>query len=671
MSDQQRPGPWDYTRDDDDPAPGYPAWRPDEATPPAGDNAADAYPGGEPLATWDNLGPGLTGGGSAAWTAPAAGVMGTPPPTAPPLATPPVATPALGGPAPGARPRGSASVPPSARPYDGTGRVSGVARVGGVARVSGVAGVGGVPPENGPREYGSRPPGPYHPGPQFGPQPMPPSGLGPPEFGSPPREFSAFEPVRPAPADPGPPDVVPRGNAFEQGREFIAREFGPPDAVPPAPSNEGPSNLGREGVPRGVATPSTIRASVAPVGPGGLGSTDVVAEGRAGRGRRHKAGPDDAAPPLDQPVVGPRRASHKVRIWMTVNAVVLALIALWVLWPSSQNSTGADRDLVGQSDKQVGSAAPAVQPPTKADVLGEKLPRFGLSTPNSPWSKNEVNTLATAAGIHPTMLQFFVKWTEDFRPEEVSASYDQKALPMLSWEPWAGVKAGECQSAYTLPKIINGSFDAYVTKFATAVAAYKLPIALRFAHEMNGNWYPWSESCPGNHPGDYVKAWRHVHDIFTAVGAANVIWIWSPNIVRPVPGVSIRNLYPGDKYVDWVGMVGYAVYETTAAPVFDPTITLIRKFTNLPLIITETGVQSGPAKVGWIKDFFGWLVKHPDVRGFVWFEYSVAQGGSGDWRFTETAASKAAFHDSITKVQLAGPPSGRTVIATPTASASA
>src|SRR5689334_16493950 len=188
---------------------------------------------------------------------------------------------------------------------------------------------------------------------------------------------------------------------------------------------------------------------------------------------------------------------------MSVNTAVLAVIAVWVLWPNSSNSTGLDQATPGQVDRQIDPASKSAPLPTKADILADKLPRFGLSTPNTPFSKSEINAVATAAGSHPTLLLFFVKWTEDYKPDAVSLAYDQKALPMLSWEPWAGVKSGPCQAAYTLPKIINGSFDAYITKFAKAMADQKLPVALRFAHEMNGNWYPWSEQCPGNHSGDY------------------------------------------------------------------------------------------------------------------------------------------------------------------------
>ena len=171
-------------------------------------------------------------------------------------------------------------------------------------------------------------------------------------------------------------------------------------------------------------------------------------------------------------------------------------------------------------------------------------------------------------------------------------------------------------------KIARGDFDGYITRVATAIRDQEWPLAIRFAHEMNGNWYPWSEQTSGNRPGDYVRAWRHVHDIFRRVGATNVVWIWSPNIVRPVPGIDLRRLYPGDAYVDWIGLVGYAVTERTAAAVFDPSLAVLARFTDKPVIITETGVQPSDFKSAWITDFFRWLPTRRQVIGFIWFEYN-------------------------------------------------
>jgi beta-mannanase len=42
---------------------------------------------------------------------------------------------------------------------------------------------------------------------------------------------------------------------------------------------------------------------------------------------------------------------------------------------------------------------------------------------------------------------------------------------------------------------------------------------------MNGDWYPWGKGINGNQLGQYVQAWRHVHDIFAAIHADNVLWV--------------------------------------------------------------------------------------------------------------------------------------------------
>lgn len=365
---------------------------------------------------------------------------------------------------------------------------------------------------------------------------------------------------------------------------------------------------------------------------------------------------------------GPRRAPA---LWIAGNATVLIALTLWLVstvfvgspTSSSRSAPGpglgpntAQAVAVGSSKAGSASAAPAPPPvPAKDAFLKPPAPYFGLTTPQAPWSRSELNAVSAQAGAHPTLIEFFVTWTQEFRPDAVSMCYSQHALPLLSWEPWAGLKYGNSQPAFALRRIISGAYDAYITRFAQGIRDQRWPVVLRFAHEMNGNWYPWSESQSGNRPGEYVKAWRHVHDIFTRVRATNVIWVWSPNIIRPVPQVNLSALYPGDAYVDWVGMVGYDASEPTAGEVFDPTIARIRMFTHKPLLITETGAGPSAWKAAWTTSLFSWLRQHRDVVGFTWFELSQSQGGNKDWRFSADPKTQQAFHSGIVESNLAPP----------------
>ena len=131
--------------------------------------------------------------------------------------------------------------------------------------------------------------------------------------------------------------------------------------------------------------------------------------------------------------------------------------------------------------------------------------------------------------------------------------------------------------------------------------AFGGPVAISFGHEMNGNWYPWGTSQAT--PAEFVAAWRHIHDLFAAAGATNVIWVWNPNIVNPMPDVELAPYWPGDAYVDWVGITGYfpTTGPDTFAGVYGPTMAEVRKFTSKPFIIAETAVQTGPDEVASIR----------------------------------------------------------------------
>ena len=114
---------------------------------------------------------------------------------------------------------------------------------------------------------------------------------------------------------------------------------------------------------------------------------------------------------------------------------------------------------------------------------------------------------------------------------------------------------------------------------------------------MNGNWYPWGTGQTS--ASAFVAAWRHIHNLFIQAGASNVIWVWNPNIINPVPQVQLEPYWPGDAYVDWVGITGYFPTSgpETFASLYDPTMAEIKKFTTKPIIIAETSVETGPSEI--------------------------------------------------------------------------
>jgi hypothetical protein len=295
--------------------------------------------------------------------------------------------------------------------------------------------------------------------------------------------------------------------------------------------------------------------------------------------------------------------------------------------------------------------------PSVAELLSPELNYFGVSTPQTPYDWKEFDIFVSAAGKRPSAVEFFLGWDREFPREQVVQIWRRGALPMLSWEPRPTVQPQGPDSdntnepGYKLSTIINGDHDAYIDRFATAVRDLGLPVSIRFAHEMNGNWFPWSEERNGNRPGEYVEAWRHVHDRFTMLGATNVIWVWSPNVVTGRPSVRLAPLYPGDDYVDWTGMVGYyrrVYYEPNGEPkpatfanTYSSTLAELRSVATKPIFITELGAtEVGGNKVKWITSVFEGLAENRDIVGFIWFDHSI---NGTDWRIESSAAATKAF----------------------------
>ncbi|MBV2152073.1 glycoside hydrolase family 26 protein [Kitasatospora sp. SUK 42] len=298
------------------------------------------------------------------------------------------------------------------------------------------------------------------------------------------------------------------------------------------------------------------------------------------------------------------------------------------------------------------SAAPTPAAPPQPPQFPPAGGMFtGIMTKSGPYDLGPLDEFTAAVKHQPNVLEFSVGWwdrTFDRRVFDTAA--ERGIMPMVAWEPWDYRKEakedklrGE-QPEYALSHIIDGGFDDYIRTWAEGVKGLGYPVALRFAHEMNGYWYPWAEQANGNRKGQYVQAWRHVHDIFKQVGATRVTWVWSPNVDYE-NATSLSSLYPGDDYVDWIGLSGY--YGTTGVEkykpfdqIFQPTIDQVRAFTHKPVVITETGAtDTSGLKAQWITEMFSQLPQHPDIIGVIWYEARKEV----DWRIAGSPAAAEAY----------------------------
>ena len=148
-------------------------------------------------------------------------------------------------------------------------------------------------------------------------------------------------------------------------------------------------------------------------------------------------------------------------------------------------------------------------------------------------------------------------------------------------------------------------------------------------------------------------------DLFRAAGATNVGWIWDPNADWNAASV-YASYYPGDAYVDWVGMDGYNWGTTTSdgwltpVQVFGRSYAALRSLTAKPIIIEETGsTEQGGSKADWIDELAATIpAQFPAVRAVVWFQ----RNKETDWRVNSSAGALTAFQALAQSPQWAGGP---------------
>ncbi|HKG49960.1 MAG TPA: glycosyl hydrolase [Actinomycetales bacterium] len=292
------------------------------------------------------------------------------------------------------------------------------------------------------------------------------------------------------------------------------------------------------------------------------------------------------------------------------------------------------------------TAAPSTAATASLAASASPVTEFGVTTPGGLRATGQLDQVTRVAGAAPSIVMAYSDFAHPLDVAGLDAVAARGATPMITWEPWVW-GGGVNQPAYSLAKITSGSFDGYVRTWARGLRSWGKPVYLRFAHEMNGDWYPWSERVNGNRAGDYVAAWRHVRAVFEAQKVTNVRWVWSPNVTYP-GSLDLPGLYPGSSSVDVVAVDGYnwgtaASWSIWTSPgeLFDPTVRQLRTLApGKTIMLAEVAsAEQGGSKAAWVTDLFTWLRAQGDVRAFIWFD----QAKEADWRIDSSDSAASAF----------------------------
>lgn len=114
-------------------------------------------------------------------------------------------------------------------------------------------------------------------------------------------------------------------------------------------------------------------------------------------------------------------------------------------------------------------------------------------------------------------------------------------------------------SGATLAQEASGAYNSYFRTLAQKlVAEGRGDAVIRLGWEMNGNWFPWS--IQNGNASNFAAAWRQIVDTMRSVPGQAFKFDFCLNNGSSSDGSGLlnpQNAYPGDSYVDYVGMDVY------------------------------------------------------------------------------------------------------------------
>ena len=173
---------------------------------------------------------------------------------------------------------------------------------------------------------------------------------------------------------------------------------------------------------------------------------------------------------------------------------------------------------------------------------------------------SNIAAFAAAAGGKPALAGAYVDLRVDTTRLKafLDAVHAHGSVPYLTFDPKEFANPNVAEQYAYIGQIPDGAWDAKLKEVAGVLRAFGHPVLFRFAHEMNGNWYPYAGVFSGG-PDKYIAAWRYVHALFTAEGADRLVWVFSP-MAESYPDAAWNApfaYYPGSAYVDWIAVDVY------------------------------------------------------------------------------------------------------------------
>jgi hypothetical protein len=241
---------------------------------------------------------------------------------------------------------------------------------------------------------------------------------------------------------------------------------------------------------------------------------------------------------------------------------------------------------------------------------------WGFWQPYPSIDLGDLAVLEKEVGRKVPVVHYQVEWPRPLELDIIAAILDHGSIPLITWNP-------PHEPAYSLPNILRGDFDDYITAIGVSLRSINRDVWLRMFHEGNGDWYClWSPGATDNSGhtvtnDDFTGVWKHISRLFRAAGATNVQLIWCVYAYQASPGANEPTapdgFYPGDDWIAYAGIDGYNIFGgdtyNSFVQIFDHGLGALATLTPHPLMICEMGTHeaseftgSPASKASWITD---------------------------------------------------------------------
>jgi hypothetical protein len=114
-----------------------------------------------------------------------------------------------------------------------------------------------------------------------------------------------------------------------------------------------------------------------------------------------------------------------------------------------------------------------------------------------------------------------------------------------------------------------GNYDANFAQIGVALVGGGFADAtLRIGWEFNGGWYPWAAK---KDPTNWVAFYKQIVQVMRAVPGSKFKFDWNPNL--GTQQIAPPQVYPGDDYVDFIGLDAYDQYWGSGGSIVSDPIT--------------------------------------------------------------------------------------------------